>query len=153
MSYDVLEPGLNYRIDEIRSTLGLVQLKKYDRSQKIRKEIADQYFSLLDGHQHLRPFKFLSNSTHRSVYHIFPILLNKDIDREKFMEHLKKLGIQTSIHYPAISLFSGLKKRITGHDRIAREISSREVTLPLHTNLTSKDVAYIFHTIEEYFHD
>ncbi|MDA7455176.1 DegT/DnrJ/EryC1/StrS family aminotransferase [Planktomarina temperata] len=150
LSYDVSEPGLNYRLDEMRAAIGLVQLEKFPAAQKQRKLLVNLYSELLRDCKILIPYDFEVNPHSTAAYHIFPILLSPRVDRLKFMQHLKLLGIQTSIHYPSISAFKGLKAHVSGKDLITRKISEREVTLPLHTNMKKRDIIYICKSIKEY---
>lgn len=102
-SYDVSEPGLNYRMDEIRAALGVVQLGKLQEANLLRKELMDHYRNLLsDIDQVALPF---ADSNGRSSYHICPILLDSHLDRRQIMDDLKDEGIQTSIHYPSFKSF------------------------------------------------
>jgi dTDP-4-amino-4,6-dideoxygalactose transaminase len=40
ITYDVTEPGLNYRMDEMRAAIGLVQLDKLPAGNARRKDLA-----------------------------------------------------------------------------------------------------------------
>lgn len=150
-SYDVTMLGYNYRTNEIASALGLCQLKKLDKSNNIRKDLTKLYTKLLEDVEFVNiPFKKIRG---KLSYHIFPILLDKKVDREKFMDFLKKRGIQTSIHYPPIHLFSYYKSRFgykEGLLPLTEHIGKREVTLPLHPLLKQDDVAYIADQIIEF---
>ena len=143
-SYDIQEVGYNYRTTEIQSTLGLVQLKKLDRSNKKRKILVEVYRQELQGVDKISiPFpKFKGNPS----YHLFPILVAPSIDRNKVMERLKDFGIQTSVHYPPVHLFSLYRKRFgfkMGMFPKTEEVSRREVTLPLHPRMNDEDVKWI----------
>ncbi|WP_461257603.1 DegT/DnrJ/EryC1/StrS family aminotransferase, partial [Treponema sp. R80B11-R83G3] len=108
VSYDVQSPGLNYRIHEISSALGLVQLNKLEDANEKRKKLTEHYYSRLDKYPSvLIPFRFFSRG--KPNYHIMPILLSEKIDRAAVIESMKQDGIQTSIHYPAIQNFSAYK--------------------------------------------
>ncbi|HKI92152.1 MAG TPA: DegT/DnrJ/EryC1/StrS family aminotransferase, partial [Gaiellaceae bacterium] len=48
-SYDVVAPGLNYRLDEIRAAIGLVQLERLEERNKARRRLYRRYAQLLDG--------------------------------------------------------------------------------------------------------
>jgi dTDP-4-amino-4,6-dideoxygalactose transaminase len=138
VSYDIESPGLNYRIDEIRSALGLVQLKKLDAANKKRKESVKHYFSRLDAIQSIAiPFRHFSRGTPN--YHIMPILLAEHVDRSKLIESMKQDGVQTSIHYPAIQQFSAYKGKVNSTPK-AEYISSHELTLPLYPDMTFEEV-------------
>jgi dTDP-4-amino-4,6-dideoxygalactose transaminase len=89
------------------------------------------------------PFlKFKGNPS----YHLFPVLLAPSINRNKVMERLKEFGIQVSVHYPPVHLFSLYRKRFgykMGMLPKTEEVGKREVTLPLHPRMTEKDVKWI----------
>ena len=143
-SYDIQEVGYNYRTTEIQSTLGLVQLKKLDRNNKKRKKLVEVYRQELQGVDKISiPFpKFKGNPS----YHLFPILVAPSIDRNKVMERLKDFGIQTSVHYPPVHLFSLYRKRFgfkMGMLPKTEEVSRREATLPLHPRMKQEDVKWI----------
>jgi len=150
-SYDVTMLGYNYRTNEIASALGLCQLKKLDKSNNIREDLTKLYTKLLEDVEFVNiPFKKMWG---KLSYHIFPILLDEKVDREKFMDFLKKRGIQTSIHYPPIHLFSYYKNKFRykeGLLPLTESIGKREVTLPLHPLLKQDDVAYIADQIIEF---
>ena len=40
------------------------------------------------------------------AHHIFPILLPDGVDRDAFMDAMRKAGVQTSIHYPPVHRFT-----------------------------------------------
>jgi dTDP-4-amino-4,6-dideoxygalactose transaminase len=143
-SYDIQEVGYNYRTTEIQSTLGLVQLKKLDRNNGKRKRLVEVYRQELQGVDEISiPFsKFKGNPS----YHLFPILVGPSIDRNKVMERLKDFGIQTSVHYPPVHLFSLYRKKFgfkMGMFSKTEEVSRREVTLPLHPRMKQEDVKWI----------
>ncbi|MCK4440876.1 MAG: DegT/DnrJ/EryC1/StrS family aminotransferase, partial [Sulfurovaceae bacterium] len=96
ISYDVEHIGLNYRIDEMRSSIGLVQLDKLKSANQKRKLLVQRYMDKLSGIEDISiPLVNLENI--ESVYHIFPILLSSKIDRVWLIGELKNRGIQSSI--------------------------------------------------------
>ena len=150
-SYDVVELGYNYRIDEIRSAIGIVQLGKLEDSNIRRCEIDQIYRERLAGVYSIKvPFNIEYGV---SSHHIFPILLDKEVNRQEFMEYLKNNGIQTSIHYPPIHLFDYYRRNF-GYDEgmlsITEEVAKREVTLPLYSSMKNEDVHCVCDVISEY---
>ena len=149
-SYDIRGLGYNYRTTEIQSALGLVQLRKLDRNNKKRKRVVEIYQRELQGIEGISiPFlKFKGNPS----YHLFPILLAPSINRDRVMEKLKDFGIQSSIHYPPVHLFS-LYRNQFGYQKgdlpKTEEVSQREMTLPLHPWMKWKDVKWITKKIKE----
>jgi dTDP-4-amino-4,6-dideoxygalactose transaminase len=151
-SYDVVDLGFNYRIDEMRAALGLSQLAKLEMNNERRKSITELYRERLKDVPLLEvPFKDF-DFTHKSSYHILPILLNKSVNRKIFMDKMKSEGLQTSIHYPPIHLFKYYKDKF-GYKRnelpLTEEISDREVTLPLYPSMRIEQIDFICEKIKE----
>jgi len=138
-SYDVIDLGYNYRIDEIRAALGLAQLAKVEKNNECRRHLTQLYrsqFQELASHVSI-PFQ---NHEGKTSAHIMPILLPKGTDREQFMGSMKKQGIQTSFHYPPVHTFTAYHSDSNWNLPITEEVASREVTLPLFPTMTAKDV-------------
>jgi dTDP-4-amino-4,6-dideoxygalactose transaminase len=148
-SYDVVELGYNYRMTEISAALGILQLKKLPEANRKRKALTDLYLANLDQTDGLSvPVKGYPRN---SSYHLFPILLDEKADRKKFMELLKKRGIQSSIHYPPIHQFSyyrrNLKRRQTRLP-LTEYVGAHEVTLPLYPLLKKSEVTFVCEKIK-----
>lgn len=142
VTYDVVRPGLNYRIDEIRAALGLVQLAKLDGANASRKRIVETYRRELAGLAGVS-LPFPDREDRVSSSHIFPTLLAEGIERLEVVESLKAEGIQSSIHYPAIHHFSAYSWMELGATPIADEVARRELTLPLYPDMTEADVRMV----------
>ena len=149
-SYDIDRLGYNYRTTEIQSALGLIQLKKLDRNNRKREELVEAYRKELQGVKGIS-IPFTQFKGHPS-YHLLPILLAPFIDRNKVMERLRDIRIQTSVHYPPVHLFS-LYRRNFGYKKgmlpKTEEVSRREVTLPLHPRMNVEDVKWIAKRMED----
>ena len=148
-SYDVVDLGFNYRINEMASALGLVQLKKLDENNEKRRKIAEEYRKGLENISGISvPFK---NHKEKSSDHIFPILLSEHIFRDKLIDKLKEKGIQTSIHYPPIHLFTYYRKTFGFKEGMLPKtefVGEHEDTLPLYPGMNKEDVKYILNCIE-----
>jgi len=137
-TYDVVELGYNYRIDEIHSALGLAQLGKLEKNNARRKVITEQYREGLTASGVGLPFR---NCNGQPAYHIFPVLVPDGVDRKKFIEVIKLGGIQTSIHYPPVHRFSYYRQRYPDISLPLTEgVAKREVTLPLYPGMTDEQV-------------
>jgi dTDP-4-amino-4,6-dideoxygalactose transaminase len=149
-SYDVVESGFNYRIDELRASLGLVQLEKLDKNNEKRRSLDALYRELLDGVEEIN--LSFSSSTGTSSCHIFPVLPADKVDRKDLMGYLRGQGIQTSIHYPPVHLFSFYRKALPVEPSLPRteEIGQREVTLPLYPTMKEEQVDYVVDCIKDY---
>ncbi len=143
-SYDVVSPGFNYRMDEIRAALGLVQLGRLDANNARRGALVAQYRTLLAGVPGITmPF---AQPHGTSAYHIMPVLLDPTVSRPAVIAALKAARIQTSIHYPPIHLFSYYQERFgagPGTLPITEDIAARELTLPLYPTLDPAGVTEV----------
>ena len=146
MSYDVARLGFNYRLDDIRAAIGIVQFGRLQKFIQRRSEIVSLYKKRLKSIDEVSiPFEGMKQN--QSNY-IFPILL-KFGDRETFRENLLKSGIQTSIHYLPCHTFAFYKRHAVAlpvTDYVARKCLS----LPLFPSMTDDDVNYICEKIYEY---
>ncbi len=147
-SYDVVELGYNYRIDEMRAAIGVVQLGKLDQNNERRRELTALYENLLkELPQMTVPFR---GHPGMSSAHIRPILLPRGVDRVAFMEQMKAQGIQTSIHYPPIHRFTAYREVDPGASErlpVTTNVAAREVTLPLYPRMTDDDVTAIIDAV------
>ncbi|NYB52945.1 MAG: DegT/DnrJ/EryC1/StrS family aminotransferase [Methanobacteriaceae archaeon] len=149
-SYDVTDVGYNYRINEIASTLGRIQLKKLDENNQNREKITQTYIHDLNTSKISIPFK---KHPGKPSYHIFPILLSEDVSRNEFMAELKGKGIQTSVHYPPIHLFTYYREKFglkEGMLPMTELVGEREVTLPLHPKMSVEDVAFVIESVNSF---
>jgi dTDP-4-amino-4,6-dideoxygalactose transaminase len=150
-SYDVVDLGYNYRIDEIRSALGRVQLGKLPAGNHRRAELSALYRELL---AELVPQVELPFGIPRgtSCHHIQPVLLPPGKDRIRFMETLRQRGIQTSIHYPPVHLFKIYQEQWEKRGAalpITQEAASRELTLPLYSTMQKEQVEWVVQAVKE----
>jgi dTDP-4-amino-4,6-dideoxygalactose transaminase len=150
-SYDVVETGYNYRISEITSALGLVQLKKLEQNNDKRRRLTELY------REHLKDTPWFSlpflQSEGKPSYHVFPVLLAENINREKFIDKLKSKGIQSSIYYPPVHLFSKYRQMFGFKEGMLSKteyVGKHEITLPLQPLLKEEDVSYIAGIINQF---
>jgi dTDP-4-amino-4,6-dideoxygalactose transaminase len=93
------------------------------------------------GSRHKTP-----RSRYTSACHLQPVVLPQRCDRTLFMLEMKKRGIQTSIHYPAIHQFEYYRRHVLRAPvslPVTEEVCRREVTLPMHPLLTANDVVLV----------
>jgi dTDP-4-amino-4,6-dideoxygalactose transaminase len=147
-SYDVTMLGYNYRMDELRASIGLVQLNHLRQWNEQRYKLSHTYRQILSSHipEVVVPF----DKDHETAAHLMPILLPTNVDRKELMVYLRESGIQSSIHYPAIHHFTFYRKKFPGIVLPETEnFCSRELTLPLHPSLTENDVENIVESLKK----
>ena len=141
-SYDVVDLGFNYRIDEIRAALGRLQLKKLPAGNRRRAHLTALYRDLLAERIPELHIPFLE-ARGAACPHIMPVLLPVGADRSRFMEGMKARGVQTSIHYPPVHRFHIYRQGSRAVLRLTEEAAAREVTLPLYATLQEEQAGYV----------
>ena len=141
-TYQVNMLGFNYRMDELRAAIGLVQLAHLKGWNQKRYELSVIYRQLICTYfdEVLIPF----NSGHQTAAHLLPVLLPDQVSREKVILFLRNKGIQSSIHYPPIHKFTYYKKNFSGIRLPKTEaFCKRELSLPLHPALSEEDIVSV----------
>jgi len=145
VGYDVISHGYNYRIDEIRSALALVQLGRLDGFLAERRRVRKKYCERLEGSAVTVPdfgWEKISAPGDSIGYHIMPVLVPEGIDRDAVAAHLKENGIQSSMHYRPIHLFSAYANLLKAEKKpVATEkLAGRQITLPMYPTMTNEQV-------------
>jgi len=133
--YNVKDIGNNYYMNEFSAAIGLIQLKKLDRMNKQRREIAKIYCKEIDLENKMQ---FDQNCS----YHLFWIRVK---NRNKFRKILDKKKIETGTHYKAIHTFDFYQK--FNKAPMTKKISEEIVTIPIHPNLKSHEIDKIVSVI------
>ena len=143
-AYDVVDLGYNYRIGEVASALGLAGLANLDRANARREKIVERY------RRRLREMPGLSSpfegAPGRSACHLFPVLLPPELPREGVAAAMQEAGVQTSVHYRPVHLFSYYRQRFGGRAGllpVTEAIGEREITLPLYPGMDDATVEYV----------
>jgi dTDP-4-amino-4,6-dideoxygalactose transaminase len=152
--YDVAVPGFKYNMMDIQAALGLHQLKRLDGFLRERERLAARYQALLAD----RPGLILPSRVPypvRHAWHLYTPLLDADvlsIDRDRFLEELKRRNIGTGLHYTAAHEFSyyasGFGWRPEDFPE-AHFVSERIFSLPLFPGLTEADQDDVIAAVSE----
>lgn len=150
--YDIVEPGYNYRLDEVRAALGISQLKQIKKLNMLRKRAFEYYNQKLSDEKGILVPKLSKYEEH--AYHLYIIRIQKEygISRDQLFKKLLSLGIRTSVHYKPLHKFTILKKR----GRIVDSIKNAEnayqeiISLPLYPSITSKEQDYVIEGIKNH---
>jgi len=136
--YDIKELGWNYYMNEFSAVIGLAQLKKLDKLNNVRKNIAKFYDKQINV-EHKIPFD------KRCSYHLYWICVK---NRNQFRRNLFNRGIETGTHYKPIHKMSFYKSsnKILNTEKVGKEI----VTIPIHPNLTQSQLDYITESINNF---
>ena len=136
-AYDVVEPGLNYRLDELRAALAIVQLRRLADGNAARLAHVLHYRKALDGIDGLT-FPFHPEERVRdSANHLAVVLLPHGVARDDVREAARAEGVQTSVHYPPIHRFSAYADTADARSLPRTDaVAERILTLPLFPHMT-----------------
>ncbi len=137
--YDVTSVAPNYYMNEFSAAIGLVQLKKLDRLNARRKEIAERYSKEIK-------LTYKMAYSDDCVYHLYWIISDC---REQLIKHLEGRGIEVGTHYRPIHTMSAYKRAGT-NTKITDSIGKRIITIPIHANLSDDDVSYVIKSINSF---
>ena len=147
-AYDIVELGYNFRMDDIRASIAIEQLKKLPEDLNKRMAVRKRYVEKLSSIMGVVvPFadcdEFTSN-------YIMPVVLTQGSkeDRDAIREKIHAAGIQTSVHYPAIHRFS-IYKNCGAVLPQTDYVTDHEITLPMYAALTMEQVDFICETLDK----
>jgi len=150
----VIGPGINGKMDEIRSAYGLLNLKQVDTAIAARQQIANAYRRAL---RDVKGITFMDDIPGvRHNYSYFPIFIDKEkygMTRDELYFKMKEQGVWGRRYfYPLISEFStyrGLKSSNPNDLPIAHKIADSVICLPMHNYLQKDDIDRIISLINK----
>lgn len=149
--YDIVEPYFKCNMTDIMASLGLVQLKRYPKLLKRRREIIEMYNQGLEG----LPVKVLKHygEDFSSSGHLYLVRLCGKTREEcnQIITKMAEAGVATNVHYkplPMLSAYKNLGFDIADYPN-AYAMFENEITLPLHTKLTDEEVQYVIETFRQ----
>lgn len=147
-SYDIVELGYNFRMDDIRASIGVVQMKKLKQDLEKRILVRQRYIEKLSKIEGII-VPFADNKEFVSNY-IMPIVLKNSNSekRDNIREMIHAHGIQTSVHYPAIHRFS-IYKNFTTELPKTEYVADNEITLPMYAALTFEQIDFIVENLKQ----
>lgn len=142
---EVVAPGINSKMDEIRSAYGLLNLRQVDVAITARQKVAIAYRKAL---RHVEGISFWEDIPRvKHNYSYFPIFVDSErygITRDKLYFKMKEQGIWGRRYfYPLISEFStyrGLPSSTSSNLPEATRMASSVICLPMHHNLSEEDI-------------
>lgn len=144
--------GFGYVIDEARSALALSRLERLDRDVHARRRVTSLYRQRLGEIEGI-VLPFARDEVDQSSCYVMPIMVRDPTRRDPLRRVMKEsYGIQTSLLYPPIHLFTAYRKRYPGVSLPRAELASRsEVTIPLFPQITDAQLDRVVAAIAEEF--
>ena len=148
--YDIVYPGYKANLTDIQAALGVVQVKKLDRINRLRNRAADWYDLFLKDTAGVKTP--VIREYNYSARHLYPILLEgKAIPhRDEIIAGLREKGIYPSVHFIPVHYHTFFKNYLKEpvHAPVSEELFRREISLPIFPELKKSDVEYVAETLK-----
>lgn len=158
---EVVGPGINSKMDEIRAAYGLLNLKHVDAAIAARKRVAEKYVEVLRNVKGISLYapivnSLIASSPHSLNYSYFPIFVNAveyGMTRDELYENMKKNNVLGRRYfYPLISTFSpysAYPSAAVENLPNAHMLADTVVCLPMHHSLSEEDVKQVIDCINK----
>lgn len=142
---EVVGPGINSKMDEVRSAYGLLNLKQVDAAIASRKNVATVYRDALRSVEGITFWDDMPGVKHNYSY--FPIFVDAEkygMTRDELYEKMRMKNVWGRRYfYPLISEFStyrGLESATSENLPQATKMAESVICLPMHHLLRNEDV-------------
>ena len=141
--------GVNSRLDSVQAAILSVKLKRLESYNSARLRAADYYDNCFKENDKINIPKRANFSTH--VFHQYTLKL-RNVDRDKLCEHLQNKGIPFGVYYPVpLHQQTPYKEERFSETNflVTNELCKIVLSLPMHTELTPKQMDFITQSILE----
>ncbi len=149
--YDIVSPAYKCNMTDIQAAIGLAQLERYPKLLEKRKKIIAAYDEALadyDVHTLKHIAEDYTSSGHLYMIHVADVGEDK---RNQLIEAFAERGIATNVHYKPLPMLTAYKN--LGYDikdfPNTYNYYKNEITLPLYSKMTDKELAYIVKNLRE----
>lgn len=165
---EVVAPGINSKMDELRCAYGLLNLQQIDAAIAARKEVARQYVEALKDIPGIRIPSYIQESFDNSLfsrgerqmvklnYCYFPIFVNAEeygMSRDQLYFKMREANVfGRRYFYPLISTFStycGLPSAAPENLPVATKMANEVICLPIHHELYKSDINLVTDIVRE----
>lgn len=143
MTFDVIETGYKYHMNDIAATIGLANFEKIYELLTERKEYTKMYIA---GLKNVSGIKLLNYDEDQANW-LFTILVK---DRKELQDFLAERGIETNlgqVRNDIYEVFGGEKQDLPG----MKEVEDNYLALPMHNRLTKENVETVIENIKEFY--
>ena len=151
--FDIVEPGYNYRLDEIRAALGITQLKRIKKINELRKKASLYYHKNLKNIPGIILPDMVTDRSHS--YHLYTIRVTKPfrLSRNQLFKKLKDNGIRTTVYWMPIHEYTAYRKFAKKSNIVNTTKTYDEIlALPLFPNISKKHQDEVIKVIKSIRH-
>ena len=151
---EVIAPGINSKVDEVRAAYGILNLRQVDASIEARHQVAIKYREALRGIDGITFMEDMPGVKHNYSY--FPIFIDAEkygMTRDELYFKMKEQNVLGRRYfYPLISTFStyrGLDSAKPENLPNAHKMADSVICLPMHHEISEEDMERILNTIHK----
>jgi perosamine synthetase len=151
--YRIVQPGYKYNLTDIAAAIGCHQLYRAEEMRLQREAIAEYYLgALADVKEILLP---CNDENRLHSWHLFPIRLKLSgltIDRNEFIEELKRNGVGCSVHWRPLHMHPLYKERLgwtEHHLPAATKLWKEIISLPIFSSMTLEEMVHVADTVKK----
>jgi len=143
--------GFTERLNTVQAAIGRVQLRRLDKWNEIRREIASEYDTLLSDLDDLITPP-TGNVAVRPVYHMYVVRCSR---RDDLRAWLDRAGVETGIHYPDPIHLQPIYREMFGYKGgefpNSEALCSAALSIPMHPSLSRDEVRFVSESIHEFY--
>ncbi len=151
--YRIAAPGYKYNMTDVAASLGVHQLNRAEEFRTQRELIAEDYTLSLASLQQIELPAADDNRIHS--WHLYPIRLKLDrliIDRNEFIQQLRSLGVNCSVHWRPLHLHTYYNESLGWKESdcpIATRVWQTLVSLPLFPSMTIAERQHVVESVSD----
>ena len=150
--YKIVAPGYKYNLTDIAAAIGIHQLGRAEAMRREREGIAHKYRAALEG---LDQIELPAEAANRiGSWHLFAIRLrlkSLTIDRDEFINELKRAGVGCSVHWRPLHLHPYYQKTFGWRAKdfpVASAQWKRLVSLPIFPGMREDEIDHVIRTVK-----
>jgi len=150
--YKIVAPGYKYNLTDIAAAIGIHQLDRAEAMRREREQIAARYLEALAGVEQIELPPYDENRI--DSWHLFAIKLrlkHLTINRDEFMNELKRSGVGCSVHWRPLHLHPYYQKTFGWRAKdfpVATAQWKRLVSLPIFPGMREDEIEHVIRTIK-----
>jgi dTDP-4-amino-4,6-dideoxygalactose transaminase len=149
ISYDVVQTGFNFYMNDLNAAIGLGQLEVYKENMERRKVIAEIYNKTIDKEKY--DIVRQVDSRGESSYYLYTVVTKHSKDVAGLMSFLRGKGIEAIVHYPLVHKLSFFSTQMPlSNLKNSEQVENRFINIPCHAAMKARDTEFVAETLNEY---
>ena len=149
ISYDVVQTGFNFYMNDLNAAIGLGQLEVYKENMERRKVIAEIYNKTIDKEKY--DIVRQVDSRGESSYYLYTVVTKHSKDVAGLMSFLRGKGIEAIVHYPLVHKLSFFSTQMPlSNLKNSEQVENRFINIPCHAAMKARETEFVAETLNEY---